>query len=124
MKLRATFALFTALLLLVAGAWAADINGKWTAEMPGRDGNTRTVTFDLKADGDKLTGTMMGPMGRELPISDGTIHGNDISFNVVMEFNGNSRTMKYTGTLKGNELQMKQEGGQRTREFTAKRATT
>ena len=29
-------------------AHAADITGKWTAQVPGRDGQTRETTFDLQ----------------------------------------------------------------------------
>ena len=46
--------LFLVLALLGAFALtaaAADINGKWTAETQGRNGQTMTSTFDLKADG-------------------------------------------------------------------------
>ena len=37
--------------------FGADITGKWHAELEGRDGNKRTMTFNLKGEGDKLTGT-------------------------------------------------------------------
>jgi hypothetical protein len=44
---------------------AADVTGKWVAEQPGRNGGPpRQTTFDLKADGTKLTGTMLGGGGR------------------------------------------------------------
>ena len=40
--------------------WAADVTGKWTAEVQGRGGNPMTVTMNLKADGNNLTGTVSG----------------------------------------------------------------
>jgi hypothetical protein len=46
--------------LMAVAAFAADVNGKWTAEMQGRDGQTMTTTFNLKADGSALTGTVSG----------------------------------------------------------------
>ena len=42
-------------------AVAADVTGKWVAQVPGRDGQSREVVYNLKADGAKLTGTMSGP---------------------------------------------------------------
>lgn len=116
-------ALFAALALFTTGLFAADASGKWVAEMQGRDGQKRTQTFDLKADGDTLTGTVSGPMG-ERPIVDGKVSGDDISFAVEVEFQGEKRKMQYTGKVVGDELQMKVGSGERTREFTAKKATS
>ena len=41
-------------------AQAADITGKWTAQVPGRDGQTSEQTFTFKVEGEKLTGTTTG----------------------------------------------------------------
>jgi len=56
-------------------ALAADIGGKWIAQIPGRDGQTREVVYQFRVDGDKLTGTMTGPQGADIAISDGRIDG-------------------------------------------------
>lgn len=111
--------------LLAGVALAADVTGKWNATMPGRDGQTREVVYNLKAEGDKLTGTTTGFRGQELPLVDGKIDGDNLSFSTKMEFNGNSMTMLYTGKVSGDEIKfsMKREGGEQpAREFTAKRA--
>ena len=56
--------LLTALLGIFAlAASAADVTGKWTAQVPGRGGNTAETTFVFKVDGAKLTGTMEGGRG-------------------------------------------------------------
>jgi hypothetical protein len=115
--------MLAAVALLATGLFAADVTGKWSAEMEGRDGQKRTQTFDLKADGDKLTGTVSSPRG-ERPIIDGKISGDDISFAVEVEFGGEKRKMQYTGKIVGNELKMKVGAGERTREFTAKKAVS
>lgn len=87
------------LLLGISGAaMAADINGKWTAEVEGRNG-TVTQTLVLNASGNNLTGSLEGPRGGAVDISDGTIDGNKVSFKVVREFNGNQFTRQYKGTL-------------------------
>jgi hypothetical protein len=109
--------------LLAAAALAADVTGKWTAEVAGRGGNTQTVTMNLKADGDQLTGTVSGRMG-DNPISDGKINGDDISFHVVLDFQGNSIKMIYTGKVSSDEIKFKREvEGRGATEFTAKRAS-
>ena len=91
-------------------ASAADIDGKWTAEVQGR-GGTMTQTLTLKADGDKLTGSLNGGRGGPVAISDGMIDGANVSFNVVREFNGNSITQQYKGTLSSGELKLTVSGG-------------
>jgi len=101
---------------------AADVTGKWVAQVPGRDGQTRETTFDFKPVGDKLTGTMSG-RGEPANIAEGKIDGDNISFSVIREFGGNSVKMNFTGTVSGDEIKMKREGGQgEPVSFVAKRA--
>jgi hypothetical protein len=92
-------------------ALAADIDGKWTAEVAGRGGNTQTQTLTLKAAGDKLTGNMEGGRGGAVEISDGTIMGSAVAFKVVREFNGNKFEQTYKGTLAGDELKLSMDNG-------------
>ncbi len=71
--------LTTALLTVASSlALAADIDGKWTADVPGRGGNTQTQTLTLKASGSTLTGTFEGARGGAVDISDGTIDGSNV----------------------------------------------
>ncbi len=115
--------------LVLAGTLAlqaADISGKWTAQVPGRDGQTREATFTFKAEGEKLTGTTSGRNG-EVPITDGTIKGDAIAFTVVMNFQGNEVKLLYKGTVAGEEIKFtrQREGGdQPPAEFVAKKATS
>src|SRR6266478_4332663 len=90
------------------------INGKWIADLPGRDGQTRQQTFNLKAEGNKLTGTISGRQG-DTPISDGEINGDDISFSVTQNFRGNEVKVLYKGKLAGKEIKFTRtrEGGNR-----------
>lgn len=110
--------------LLAMAAWAADATGKWTAEFAGRNGDTRTITFDLKADGATLTGTVSSAMGSS-EIKDGKVDGDTITFTLVRQFNGNEIKTDYTGKVSADQIQFQiaREGGQgHTREMTAKRA--
>ena len=110
------------LLTFTLALWSADISGKWTAQVPGRSGNMREVTFMLKASGENLTGTMSGRNG-DIQIADGKVSGDDISFSVTQEFGGNSVKQTFTGKTAGAEIKFKREGGQgEPIQFVAKRA--
>jgi hypothetical protein len=130
-----TFITILMVLCLAGVAMAADVTGKWVSErkMPGRDGGeerTITMTFDLKADGSKLTGTVTTSMGggqmqpRPAEITDGKIDGNKISFKVSREGKQGTMTMIYTATVEGDLMkgEAAREGGDRTMPFEAKRA--
>src|SRR5690349_17579407 len=113
------------LALLLAVAVAADISGKWTGDMPGRGGDMAPATFNFKVDGEKLTGTMTGPQG-DIPLQEGKVAGNQISFSTTLDFGGNSVKLLYKGTLAGDQLKMsrEREGSGQAREFTIKRSGT
>jgi len=109
--------------LFVTSAIAqSPVDGKWIAQVPGRDGQTRETTFTFKADGAKLTGTVSGRQA-DRPISDGKIEGNNLSFNLVYSGGGGEMKFTYTGVLSGNEIKFKRtrEGSDTAQEFTAKK---
>jgi hypothetical protein len=106
--------------LLAVAAFAADVDGKWKATT-NMGGQSREITFDFKADGDKLTGTMTGPRG-PVDISDGKVKGDDISFVVVRNFQGNEMKINYKGKVAGDEIKFNVEVAGREFETVAKRA--
>jgi hypothetical protein len=141
-----TALLVTAVLALGAAtelraADKANVNGTWSWTQQGRGGNAdapvRKLTLKLKADGDKLTGTLAAPGRRgqdgaagtptETEISDGKIKGDEISFSVKRENNGNQFVTKYNGKVDGDTIKGKVEapgrqGGDPTsRDWEAKR---
>jgi hypothetical protein len=93
------------LLVLALAVFAADVSGKWTFEQQGRNG-AQTVTLMLKADGSNLTGTVDAGRGGPAEITGGKVDGDNVSFNVVREMNGNSMTTKYAGTVSGSEMKL------------------
>ena len=112
-----------ALSLLSLGAAAADLNGKWTAQVPGRGGDPQETTMTFQAQGDKLTGSIATPRG-ERPIENGKITGDEISFSQTLEFGGNKVVLLYKGKVAGDEIKFtrQREGGEgQAREFVAKR---
>jgi hypothetical protein len=111
------FGIAVLLLGAAVAAFAADVSGKWTGDMPARQ-STAPATFVFKVDGDKLTGTMTGPQG-EAPLQDGKVSGDEISFSTQ----GGQAKILFKGTVSGDTIKMTRtrEGGQ-GREFTLKRA--
>lgn len=111
-----TFVLLTAAAALQC--FAADVTGKWTAQVPGRDGATQETTFAFKQDGDKLSGSVTSPRG-DRAISEGKVTGDSISFSIETQ----RGKQTFTGTVSGSEIKFKREGGQgQAREFIAKKA--
>jgi hypothetical protein len=116
-----------ALLLICAfAAVAADISGKWVAQVPGRQGNMQEVTFTFKVNGAALTGTVTNPRGDQ-EITEGKVSGDNISFMVVRKFQDMEMKTIYKGKVAGNEIKFTMEmqggrGGGAPVEFTAKKA--
>ncbi|HYP06443.1 MAG TPA: hypothetical protein VER03_09395 [Bryobacteraceae bacterium] len=104
--------------VLATLAFAADVDGTWKAKYESPDGQTRESTFVLKAEGEKLTGTMKSGMG-DAQIQDGTIKGSDIAFSVLRNFGGNEVQFKYAGTITGTTMKLKATAGDRQMDITA-----
>ncbi|HTB17302.1 MAG TPA: hypothetical protein VK708_04265 [Bryobacteraceae bacterium] len=106
-SIRCTIAL-AALTLWVS--FAADIDGKWTGQVEGRNG-PQTQTLMLKASGNTLTGSVQGGRGGPVEITNGTIDGGNVAFTVVREFGGNKVTQEYKGSFSGGDLKLTVSGG-------------
>ena len=85
-------------------ASAADVTGTWKASLETPNGTFET-TFTFKVDGARLTGKVASQMG-ESDISDGKTDGDDLSFNVVRNFQGNEVKLSYKGKVSGNEMKI------------------
>jgi len=116
------FALCVVALPLAARAQGS-VDGKWAGEVPGGRG-PQQVTLTLKADGGKLTGSMAGGRGGEIPIEEGTISNGMLKFKTKQMGRGGEVTLNWSGALKGDEIAFTrmQDGGQgQPQEFTLKR---
>src|SRR3954447_26487614 len=119
--MRKMFLAFVALLSFTFIAAAADAAGKWTADIPGRNGNTQTTTFTLKPDGAKLTGSVENQRGAT-DITDRKVEGDNVSFTVVRNFNGNEIKTTYKGVVKGDTIDFTADNGRGPQTFSAKKA--
>jgi hypothetical protein len=106
----------------------ADATGTWTWTAPARGGGAeRKMTLKLKADGEKVTGTLSQPgqggQTRDIEIKDGKLKGDELSFSTSVERGGNTITMKYNGKISGDRIKGKveREGQGQPRDWEAKR---
>jgi hypothetical protein len=118
MKLLALIFAFASLCL------AADISGKWKADYTTDGGTARTTTFEFKVDGANFTGKIISASG-DAAIKDGKIKGDEITFTVIRNFNGDHVKINYKGKVSDDSIQFNVQFGDRDGfEITAKRITT
>jgi hypothetical protein len=89
-------------------ARAADIDGKWKAEFDSQIGQQKYV-FELKADGDKITGKATGERQGQtstVELKDGKIAKDEISFVEPLKFQDQEIKIEYKGKIVGDELKL------------------
>jgi hypothetical protein len=91
-------------LAIVTAAWAAGATGKWTATFNTQVGEQK-YTWDLKADGSKLTGKYTSANGSG-EISDGKIEGDDLSWVEMLKYQDMDLRIVYKAMLSGDELKI------------------
>jgi alpha-galactosidase len=87
-----------------AQAEATSISGLWLLKIPTGDGNFRQVFFDLKQDGENVTGKMMFRFDRGIPISGGTLRDGKLHFVIRFGRPPDVREVTYDGTVKDGKL--------------------
>jgi hypothetical protein len=94
-------------LFFAAGfAFGADIDGKWTGQYNSGMGDPMQMDFTFKADGTKLTGTAPGGPGATIPLKDGKIDGNKVSFTIETSMGEMQMKFNYKGVLNGDSLEL------------------
>src|SRR5215510_7875808 len=96
---------------VVAGTWDVTLNSPQ---------GTFNLQFNLKQDGEKLSGTLKGQRG-ELPL-EGTMKGKEVTLKWTTKYEGNDLPITLTGTLDGNAMKGTADyGGFARGDFSAKR---
>jgi len=81
-------------------AGRTNLTGAWTLNV--NLGEEKTASLTLRQEGDRLTGSIQGPLGSG-EISNASI-GNEIRFTVVLNIEGKTNEATFAGTLSGNEI--------------------
>jgi hypothetical protein len=114
----------TLVLGLLGSLRAADATGRWKSEFETPLGPTK-YTYELKADGDKLTGKAIRERNGETnttEIKEGKIKGDEISFVEQVKFQDSDVRIEYSGKLSGDEMKLaRQVGDFGTTDIVAKR---
>ena len=114
-------ALMLAAVLVTNPVWAADVDGQWSGTVNTPMGDF-PVSFTFKADGTTLTGSMLGMDGMQIPIKEGKIDGNKISFWLSLDFGGMPFDLSYRGVVTADEIQFTGEAAGMPFEFVVKKA--
>jgi enterochelin esterase-like enzyme len=105
---------FLALFLAALPCLAAELTGQWKAVFDTQPGK-QTYLYDLKADGEKVTGKATGDINgankRTVEIKDGKLVGDTVTFVETFEFQGNELTITYSGKLAGDEIRFTRKVG-------------
>lgn len=105
-----------AFVLFVLPAIAAGIDGEWEGTVKGQDGNLMKLTYEFRAEGKVLHGTVGTHLGGG-PISEGKITKDTISFVIDT---GEYR-IDTTGTVVGDKIYLVEKIGKETIKITLKR---
>ncbi len=113
----------TVLLLLLAGiASAADVAGKWEGSFKFNDQDV-PVSIELKGT-TEISGTVNGLPGGAAQIKEGKLDGENLTFSIMIEYQGNPVKLVYKGKVSGNEIKFTfgTEDGSWGTELVAKKA--
>jgi alpha-galactosidase len=87
----------------------SDLTGYWVLHIPNGDGTIRDTYFELKEDGDSITGTLLGRGPNGIPIS-GTFRDGNLQFATVAPATATPsrpfRQVSYEGTYQDGKLSL------------------
>src|SRR4051812_21747657 len=99
------FRILFMLLFITASAMAADLTANWVAKEDRKDGTYRTTYFNLKQEGDKITGHIrMTQFYYTIASSTGT--PDNFTITATMQDGPTLRKVTYEGKLEGDKLHM------------------
>jgi hypothetical protein len=102
-----------ALFVFAAAGYGADFTGIWIGQVPvGRNGDLQDIAFKLTQTGTAVSGKLYGDY-RSMPVIEGQVFGEEIVFVVAAQEQAgnqiNDTRLRFTGVLKGNELEVTRE---------------
>jgi hypothetical protein len=91
------------IVVLAAAGLAADISGNWRGDLDTPQGKVQ-VSYSFKQEGDVLTGTWQAAQSPSIPITNGKVTGDKVSFMVNIEAAGIN--FAHEGNISGDEIQL------------------
>src|SRR5437870_10132673 len=88
---------------------AGGIAGTWKISVDTPNG-TRERTLVLRQEGDRLTGTLTGPMDQVTPLQEVSFKGKELRFSVSFDRDGQTIKRSYVATVDGDTLKGSVEG--------------
>jgi len=86
-------------------AKASPLDGTWRWNFTNADGGVIQPTLRVKTEEDgKLTGISRFRSGTSLPVTNFTLNGDKVSFEVARSRNGETTVTRYNGTFKGDKI--------------------
>jgi hypothetical protein len=113
-------ALLLGMLLFATPAFAAGVDGDWSGSLDTPNGPVQ-IGYSFKSDGTTLTGTTTGPDGSKIPIKDGKIDGDKITFAVDFDLGGTPTTFKYAGMVSADSIALSSDFQGQSFNFTVKK---
>lgn len=96
---------YSALLCLAAALLcAAQVTGTWKGAFD-FNGQSVPVTFNLKASGGDVTGTVEGLPTSPAAIHDGKLDGNNVTFWIDTDYEGQTYKLVYKGKVSDDQIQ-------------------
>lgn len=93
----------TAVLSIVPLLHATDVSGTWKGSFDFQ-GNSMPLVFNLKEDGNTLSGTIEGLPTSPAEIHDGKVDGDAVSFWVNTDYQGQPYKLVYTGKIAADRI--------------------
>lgn len=109
--------------LAVQAQGPAKVAGKWELSWEGRQG-TQTSPVTFEQDGEKIKGTLTQSFQgqtREVPF-EGSVKGKEITFSIKRQTPRGEFTQEFKGTVDGDTMKGTFSMGERTVDWTGKRA--
>jgi hypothetical protein len=97
--------------LAVSATVAADLNGIWTGQAPGRRGAKDDIAFQFKVTrSGSITGKLFGDE-IDLPIEEASLVGDKLKFSITTTnyYSGAKVKFLYSGTITGNQIELTRE---------------
>lgn len=82
-----------------------DLSGIWSGTALDRNGDVIDFSFRFVQSGGTFTGKIYGD-NKSSPISEGKVEGDQVTFTVITELNGQITKTVYTGTISGDEMKL------------------